>query len=152
MIALIMCLIAALAGFALSPDMLTLRPKSPEVKLTLPAANLEPRLASLAGLWEVSRPGAAPSRVVIERITEAWATISYTWPDPRTDPLGEMWQRVTARVLPDAQLRWGFPVRFSLKASEGVGTLEICRATTGDRVTLKMKKVGTFLATADSSR
>jgi len=84
MIALITCLIAAVLSFGVYFDYVGARPEAPEITLTLPAGGLEPRLASLAGVWEADLPESAPSRVVVEKITERWATVLYSWPDHRS--------------------------------------------------------------------
>lgn len=153
MIALITCLIAAVLGFGMYSDHVVLHSETPEITLTLPAAGLEPRLASLAGVWEADVFDSAPSRVVVEKITQRWATVLYSWPDHRSGRPGAMWERIRARVLPDGQLLWGnYPVRFSLRATEGFGTLDVNKVTTGRRVTWELKKVGEIVVAAGVTR
>jgi hypothetical protein len=152
MIALITCLTAVFLGLAASTGTLGFHFENPEITLTLPAAELEPRLASLAGVWDAELPESVPSRVVVEKVTETWATVLYAWPDQQKSYPGGMWHRTRARVLAGGQLSWGYPVRFSLRATEGFGTLEITKAATDHRLTWELKKVGAFIATADIKR
>ena len=141
-IILIVCAIATLAGFNVLGSTRALHLQDSNVMLSSTSPNLHPKLADLAGTWDASRPGTPLSRVVVERIDETWATVSYSWPDQRTDHPSVAWQRIAARVLPDGELRWGYPVRFSLRANDGVGTLEAYKGSGKDRVKWSLKKIG----------
>jgi hypothetical protein len=145
-VALIVCAIAALVGFSASGNMLAMRTKNPEISLTLPPPELHPRLAALAGVWEASQSGLSPSRVVVEKINETWATVLHFWPNYRTGLPSGVWQRSTAKVLPDGELMWGYPLRFRLRATEGFGTLEIIKGGSGSSTTWELRRVGAFIA------
>ena len=145
-VGLIVCAIATLAGFSTSGNILAMRTENPEVNLRLPPPDLHPSLAALAGVWEASHPGVSPSRVVVEQINETWATVLHFWPNYRTGRPTGVWQRATARVLPDGELIWGYPVRFRLRATEDSGTLEVIKGGSASIAKWELRKLGDFMA------
>jgi hypothetical protein len=140
-IILIVCAIAALVGFNVIGHTRALYPHDPNVMISSPLPDLHPKLAALTGIWEASLPGIPLSRVVVEKVNENWASVLYFWPNQRTDHPSVTWERIAARVLPDGELRWGYPVRFSLRANDGVGTLEVYKGSGKERVRWSLKKV-----------
>ncbi len=113
----------------------------PGLRITLPAPDLTPHLAALAGVWEPTAGGGAGPRVVVARIDETRATLLHYRPNhPAGHPSGG-WDRVRARVLRDGGVQWDSSTQFTLRLAEGGATLEE-QNEAGELVTrLSLKKV-----------
>ncbi len=112
----------------------------PEIRITPPAPDLDPKLAALSGMWEAPQESLASTRVVVvEQITESRANLLLI------GPTRGGWQRIRGRVSPTGSIEWGFPVIFTLRLLEDGTTLEsqVRRVEPLARTTLK--KVGAFV-------
>ncbi|HSB72082.1 MAG TPA: hypothetical protein VLT62_22360 [Candidatus Methylomirabilis sp.] len=132
-------LIAILLGGYIASEIVSAIPGPGEISITPPSPDLAPDVAALSGAWETVGGAVGPHRVVVERIDETWATILYAWPDHPAGHSKGGWQRVSARVLGHGELRWGYPVRFTLRIAEDGATLEskVERAGAAAMTTLK---------------
>jgi hypothetical protein len=140
-IALLVCLIVGLVGYAAFgriPDSIW---QPPEFTITSPPPDLAPRVAALSGMWVATKTGIGPTRVVVERINETWASMLQFWPDPPTGYSQGGWKRVRARVLSTGELIWGYPAKFSLCIAEDGMTLESKIERAGATTTITLKKV-----------
>jgi len=121
---------------------------SPEIRITPPSPHLAPRLAALSGVWEPAQRSFAATRVVVEQINETWATILLTGRGDSPENPNGGWERVRARVSPDGEVRWGYPVRFALRVAEDGATLEGKSERAGVAARTTFKKVGAFVGLA----
>ncbi len=114
---------------------------APQIRITLPAPDLDPKLAALSGIWEAAQESLASTRVVVvEQITDTRADLLLI------GPTRGGWQRVRGRVSPAGSIEWGFPVIFTLRLLGDGSTLEsqVRRVEPLARTTLA--KVGTFVS------
>jgi hypothetical protein len=138
----LVCLTVAFAGYVDSGKIVGSMTAAPEFRITPPPPDLAPRVAALSGIWEATQTGIGPSRVVVERIDEAWASVLQFWPDQPAEHAKGDWKRVSARVSPNGELRWGYPVKFTLRVTEDGTTLESKVERAGATVTTMLRKVG----------
>ncbi len=113
----------------------------PEIRITPPAPDLNPKLAALSGMWEAAQETLASTRVVVvEQINETRASLLLI------GPTRGGWQRVRARVSPTGSIEWGFPVIFTLRLLEDGTTLESQVRRVGPLAQTTRKTVGTFVS------
>jgi hypothetical protein len=142
------CLLCGIVVFgaytvlALNSPML---PGPPNIKITPPSPDLAPKLAALSGVWEPAQRSFPTTRVVVEQINETWATILLTGREDSHENSNGGWERVRARVFPDGEVRWGYPVRFALRIAEDGATLEGKSERAGVATRTTLKKVGAFV-------
>lgn len=142
-IAFLVCLIVLLVGYAASGKNGGPVLESPEIRITPPAPDLPPKVVALSGVWEATQAGLGPSRVAVERINETWASMLQFWPEPPPGYHNGGWKRVRARVLPNGELLWGYPVKFTLRIAEDGTTLESKMERSGaTTTTTTLRKVG----------
>ena len=119
----ILCAIVVLGAYGVLASMTPSLSVPPEIRITLPAPDLAPKLAALSGVWEPLQGGDRTSQVVVERINESRATLLLIGPNhPPGFPKGG-WERVRATVLRDGAVEWGYPERFTLRIAEDGATL-----------------------------
>jgi hypothetical protein len=124
-IALLVCLIVLLAGFARSAKISDSSYSQPPVfTITSPPSDVSPMVAALSGMWVATNAGIGPTHVVVERINETWASMLQYWPAPPPGYTYGGWKRFRARVLPTGELLWGYPAKFKLRIAEDGITLE----------------------------
>jgi hypothetical protein len=88
-----------------------------DLRISPPAAGLDPKLASYSGAWEGRWGGILPSRIIVESITPTQATVVYTWGDSPQFRAG--WSRNTATVLSDGTLTWGDQIKLYFSLGDG---------------------------------
>ena len=98
-----------------------------DVKLNPAAPGLDTKIAMLAGAWEgiwdEASPNPLPSRLYVERLDAAKATVLYTWGDAPGINTRAGWQRLTVDVQPEGKISWGTTRKFTFWAV-GDDTLE----------------------------
>ena len=120
----------------------------PKITITPPSPDLAPKLAALSGVWEPDQRSFPTTRVVVEQINETWATILLTGRDSSPGYPNGGWERVRARVFPDGEVRWGYPVKFALRVAEDGTTLEGKSERAGVAARTTLRKVGAFVGLA----
>jgi hypothetical protein len=143
-IAFLACVVVALAGYTVSGKAPELLSEPPDFRITPPPPDLSIKVAALSGVWEATQTELGPSRVIVERINETWASMLQFWPDPPAGYHNGGWKRVRARVLPNGELLWGYPVKFTLRLAEDGVTLESKMERAGAITTTTLKRVGTL--------
>lgn len=138
----LVCLAVAIAGYVASGKIAGSISALPEITIIPPPPDLTPKVAALSGIWEAIQPGVGPSRVVVERIDETWASVLQFWPGQPVGHTKGDWKRISARVSPNGELRWGYPVKFTLRVTEDGTTLESKTERAGTSVTTILRKVG----------
>jgi len=119
----ILCAIVVLGAYGVLASMTPSLSVPPEIRITLPAPDLAPKLAALSGVWEPVQGVDITSRVVVERIDEARATLLLIGPNHAPGFPRGAWERVRATVLRDGAVEWGYPERFTLRIALGGATL-----------------------------
>ena len=138
----LVCLTVAITGYVASGKIAGSISALPEITITPPPSDLTPKVAALSGIWEATQAGVGPSRVVVERIDETWASVLQFWPDQPAEHAKGDWKRISARVSPNGELRWGYPVKFTLRVTEDGTTLESKTERAGTSVTTMLRRVG----------
>jgi hypothetical protein len=141
-IAFLVFLIVVLIGFAAFGKNESPVLEYPEIRITPPPPDLPSKVVALSGVWEATQAGFGPSRVAVERINETWASMLQFWPEPPPGYHNAGWKRVRARVLPNGELLWGYPVKFTLRIAEDGTTLESRMERSGASTTTTLRKVG----------
>lgn len=141
-IAFLVCLFVVLAGYAVSSKVGDSVLEPPKITITPPAPELAPRVAAFSGVWVATHTGVGPSRVIVERINETWASTLQFWPSDSKGASDGIWRRVRARVHPSGELRGGYPTTFSLRMVEDGTTLECIIQRAAAKATTFLKKVG----------
>lgn len=141
-IAFLVCLFVVLAGYAVSGKARDSVLEPPKITITPPPSDLAPRVATFSGVWAATYAGVGPSRVIVERINETWASMLQFWPSDSKEASDGIWRRVRVRVHPSGELRGGYPTTFSLRMAEDGTTLECIIQRAGFKATTFLKKVG----------
>lgn len=140
-VAFLACLVVVLAGYVVSGNITESVLEPPKITITPPPPDLAPRVAAFSGVWVAGRAGIGPSRIVVERINETWASMLQFWPSDSAGNSNGIWRRVRARVLPSGELLGGYPVTFSLRMAEDGATIECQVQRAGAKATTTLKKV-----------
>jgi len=101
-------------------------PDQGKIQIITPDKDVDASVAALSGSWQANSDGLI-SRVVVERVRPTWASVLIVWSDRVTANPKANWQRVKARVLPNAELQWGYPVKYTLAVKDGAATLHLHR-------------------------
>ena len=141
-IAFLACLVVVLAGYVVSGNVTGSVLEPPKITIIPPAPELAPRVAAFSGVWVAGRAGIGPSRIVVERINETWASTLQFWPSDSTGNSDGIWRRVRARLQPSGELLGGYPTTFSLRLGEDGTTLECIIQRAAAKATIFLKKVG----------
>ena len=138
-IAIVALSLACLGGYVAAvwthPD------PTPQPQIVPPAPDVPAETAALSGVWEGFGPEALPLRLVVEKVHEHWATVTYTWGDHPDGRFQKGWVRVRAKVLPDGKLFWQHPGDFTFQLSEDWTTLVGKREQGGATATSLMRRV-----------
>src|ERR687887_2685149 len=91
----------------------TILPAPPEGHMTVPAADLPPKVAAFSGPWEGAWDNALPSRLIVEKIDTESARVVFVWADHPQGRFQAGWSRVQAKVLPGGIVQWGSDAKFT---------------------------------------